>query len=246
MSWMDAVRFDERGLVPVIAQEAETNAVLMLAYANREALQRTVKTGFAHYWSRSRAELWQKGATSGHVQAVVEVRLDCDGDAVLYQVRQQGPACHTGTRTCFGSRLRDQVWEDAADAADSRHILSRVEDLLRARQTELPQGSYTTYLFGAGLDKILKKVGEESTETVIAAKNGDRNPLLAEVADLLFHLLVLLRHQDIEIAEVWAELEGRFGTRPTSYGPAGKKRQAEAMRGLDAPLADEHPDRAAG
>lgn len=225
MSWIDAVRFDERGLVPVVAQDAATGAVLMLAYANREALQCTLATGLAHYWSRSRGELWQKGATSGHVQTVADVRLDCDGDAVLYHVRQRGPACHTGTATCFQRRLQQEAWESTTAATDTRHILTRVEDLLRTRQTELPEGSYTTYLFGAGLDKILKKIGEESAETIVAAKNGASAPLIAEAADLLFHLLVLLRHEQVELTALWQEMEKRFGTRPTRYGAHGKERE---------------------
>lgn len=211
MSWIDTLSFDERGLVPVVAQEADTGEVLMLAYADREALLRTLETGRAHYWSRSRAALWQKGESSGHVQRVREVRLDCDGDAVLYRVAQTGPACHTGQGSCFHDRVEEG---EAVPAPDARPVLSRVEEVVRRRDEERPPGSYTTYLFEAGIDKILKKVGEESTEVVVAAKNPGREELRAEAADLLFHLLVLLRARGLPLAEVWEELEARFGAPP--------------------------------
>ena len=211
MSWLDQIRFGPDGLVPVVAQDAASGAVLMLAHANREALERTAATGRAHYWSRSRAELWEKGATSGHTQQVVDVRIDCDGDAVLYRVQQTGPACHTMERSCFHRALEDGELHTAATA---EHILARLESVVQARNAERPAGSYTTYLFEQGIDKILKKIGEETTETVIAAKNGDAVELRKEVADLLFHLLVLLRERELPMAEVWRELEERFGAPP--------------------------------
>lgn len=203
MSWIEKVRFDDAGLVPVVAQEVRTGEVLMLAYANREALERTVATGQAHFHSRSRGALWRKGATSGHTQEVVAIRLDCDGDAVLYQVRQTGPACHTGTQTCFDTAVQ-------GDAADGRHILARLEAIVAERFQERPDGAYTTYLFEQGVDKILKKIGEESTEVVIAAKNPGTDELRAESADLLFHLLVLLRARGLPLEEIWNELDRRF------------------------------------
>ena len=208
------MKFDERGLVPVVAQEATTGEILMLAFADREALARTAETGRAHYRSRSRDELWEKGATSGNTQALVQIRLDCDGDAVIYRVRQMGPACHTGTPSCFSERLDGDTW---TAGPDTPHILSRVEEVVRERHEERPDGSYTTYLFEKGVDKILKKVGEESTEVVIAAKNGSAPELRAESADLLFHLLVLLRERGLPLSEVWAELDARFsaGARTT-------------------------------
>lgn len=211
MRWIDHLTFDERGLVPVVAQAANTGEVLMLAYANREALARTVRTGLAHYWSRSRSELWQKGATSGHLQRVEEVRLDCDGDAVLYRVRQTGPACHTEQRSCFHRRVDG---DDFGPAADTRDVLARVEEIVHARHAQRPAGSYTTYLFDSGIDKILKKVGEEATEVVIAAKNNAPEELRSETADLLFHLLVLLRARDVPLDEVRGVLEARFGQPP--------------------------------
>lgn len=207
---MERVKFDERGLVPVVAQEAETGEVLMLAYADREALARTADSGMAHYFSRSRRELWQKGATSGNVQSVVDIRLDCDGDAVLYRVQQSGPACHTGARSCFAEKLEHQAWGPAPDA---RHVLTRIDQVVRERDEQRPAGAYSTYLFDRGVDKILKKVGEESTEVVIAAKNADAAELRAETADLLFHLLVLLRARRLPLNEVWNELSARFSGR---------------------------------
>lgn len=208
MSWLDEIRFDRDGLVPVVAQDASSGAVLMLAFANRDALERTAASGAAHYWSRSRGSLWEKGATSGNRQRVLEIRTDCDGDAVLYRVEQTGPACHTLERSCFHRILVDGALEKA-DTPE--HVLSRVEGVIRRRNADRPAGSYTTYLFESGLDKILKKIGEEATETVIAAKNGDAEELRKEVADLFFHLLVLLRARDLPLERIWTELEERFG-----------------------------------
>lgn len=235
MNGIDELAFNADGLVPVVAQDAETGEVLMLAYANREALERTRATGRAHYWSRSRGELWAKGATSGHTQQVLEVRVDCDADAVLYRVRQSGVACHTGERSCFYRRLDGGAMEPvpAREPAAQEHVLARLEEIVRQREAERPAGSYTTYLFEAGLDKILKKLGEETTEVVVAAKNLPRVPdgeqtdgdptaesaLGSEVADLLFHLLVLLRERRVPLARVWDELEARFG-QPARRGGA--------------------------
>jgi phosphoribosyl-AMP cyclohydrolase / phosphoribosyl-ATP pyrophosphohydrolase len=209
--WLDGLRFDERGLVPVVTQDAESGAVLMVAYATREALERSQETGQAHYWSRSRGAMWRKGETSGHVQEVKEIRVDCDGDTVLYRVRQTGPACHTGERSCFHRRVeRDRL----TSAEPAEHILARLEALLAQRDRDRPAGSYTTFLFEKGLDKILKKIGEEAAETVIAAKNDDDGEVVYESADLVFHLLVLLRAKGIGLEAVWAELDRRFGAAP--------------------------------
>lgn len=220
-SWIDQLKFDERGLVAVVAQEAGSGEVLMLAWADREALERTLETGRAHYWSRSRGELWQKGETSGHVQEVREVRVDCDGDAVLYRVAQTGPACHTGEGSCFHRRVENGA---LAHAGGTGHVLSRIEEIVRVREAERPEGSYTTYLFDKGVDKILKKLGEESAETIVAAKNPGTDELRSESADLLFHLLVLLRARDVPLADVYAELEGRFGAPPRDLGRLLSKR----------------------
>jgi len=220
-SWIDQLKFDERGLVAVVAQEAATGEVLMLAWADREALERTLATGRAHYWSRSRGALWQKGETSGHVQEVREVRVDCDGDAVLYRVAQSGPACHTGQGSCFHRRVDDAGLAPAGGAGD---VLSRIEEIVRAREAGRPEGSYTTYLFEKGVDKILKKLGEESAETIVAAKNPGTDELRSESADLLFHLLVLLRARGLPLAHVYAELEGRFGAPPRDLHKLASKR----------------------
>lgn len=213
MSWTDSIAFDERGLVPVVAQDAASGEVLMLAWADREALRLTRETGRAHYWSRSRRALWMKGQTSGNVQEVLEVHVDCDADAVLYRVRQSGPACHTGERSCF-HRAPGEAGAALEAAPDPRHVLARVEEVVARRDAERPEGSYTTYLFAQGMDKTLKKIGEEAAETIIAAKNGDSDELRAESADLLFHLLVLWRQQGLAADEVWTELDRRFGARP--------------------------------
>jgi phosphoribosyl-ATP pyrophosphohydrolase/phosphoribosyl-AMP cyclohydrolase len=211
MSWLDQVKFDDRGLVPVVAQEARTGEVLMLAWANAQALRLTLETGHAHYWSRSRGELWKKGDTSGNLQRLEDVRLDCDGDAVLYRVHQGGPACHTGERTCFHRVAADDT---LAPAPDARPVLARIEQIVAARDTERPEGSYTTYLFAQGIDKVLKKVGEEATETIIAAKNEGTDALRAESADLVYHLMVLWRAKGLPLDELWSELDQRFGQAP--------------------------------
>ncbi|MFL5382447.1 MAG: bifunctional phosphoribosyl-AMP cyclohydrolase/phosphoribosyl-ATP diphosphatase HisIE [Longimicrobiaceae bacterium] len=211
MSWIDQVKLDDRSLVPVVAQDARTGEVLMLAWANAEALRRTAETGRATYWSRSRAELWTKGETSGNAQAVEEVRVDCDGDAVLYRVRQTGPACHTGARSCF---FRAVEGGELREGDDPRPVLARIEETIAAREAERPEGSYTTYLFAQGVDKVLKKVGEEAAETIIAAKNEGTEQLRAESADLVYHLMVLWRAKGLSLDELWAELDRRFGRKP--------------------------------
>ena len=208
MSWLDELRFDASGLLPVVAQDVDSGEVLMVAFANRDALERTIATGAAHYFSRSRASLWRKGETSGHVQDVEDVRVDCDGDAVLYRVRQTGPACHTLQPSCFHRSVTDHR---LAPSERGLPMLTRVAEIVRERQRTRPAGSYTTYLFDQGVDKILKKVGEESTEVVIAAKNGSAAELRSEIADLFFHVLVLLQERGVALGEVWDELERRFG-----------------------------------
>jgi phosphoribosyl-ATP pyrophosphohydrolase/phosphoribosyl-AMP cyclohydrolase len=211
MAWLEEIRFDDRGLVPVIAQEAGSGDVLMLAWANRDALERTAESGRAHYWSRSRQALWMKGETSGHIQSLVEIRVDCDGDAVLYRVNQTGPACHTGAADCF---FRAVDGDELVESPAAAHVLARIDDTVVSRIREPKAGSYTNYLLDSGLDKVLKKVGEETTEVVIAAKNGSADELRSETADLLFHLIVLLRVRDLPLDAIWEELEERFGRPP--------------------------------
>jgi phosphoribosyl-ATP pyrophosphohydrolase/phosphoribosyl-AMP cyclohydrolase len=225
MPWTDQITFDERGLVPVVAQDARTGEVLMLAWANAEALRLTQQTGRAHYWSRSRGAMWAKGETSGHVQEIVDVRVDCDADSVLYRVRQTGPACHTGERSCF-YRAVDGAETELGEAADPRPMLARLESIIEERERTRPEGSYTTYLFAQGVDKVLKKVGEETAETIIAAKNGDNTELTAESADLLFHLMVLWRARGLAADDVWGELERRFGAPPREGSTEGRASRA--------------------
>ncbi len=198
------IRYDEGGLVPVVAQDAKTGEVLMLAYANREAVERTKETGDAHYYSRSRGELWHKGATSGNTQKVLEVRLDCDGDALLYRVEPAGPACHTGERGCFFTKIHGGPDEDAADLG---RTLGRLAGVISARRREMPEGSYTAKLLGRGAPYVAQKVGEEAVEVVVAALEDDR--LAEESADLLYHLLVLLEERGISTDEVARVLDER-------------------------------------
>ncbi|MGH8588584.1 MAG: phosphoribosyl-AMP cyclohydrolase, partial [Gammaproteobacteria bacterium] len=270
--WLDRIAWDAQGLVPVIAQEQASGRVLMLAWMDREALLRTVDSGEAVYWSRSRGRLWQKGETSGHLQRVVEVRLDCDGDAVLLVVTQAGGiACHTGRESCFFARLEDTGWsvvdpvlKDPAaiyggapaltpaqadgppplpspvrrkrgqgreipgslpcaagegqgggppdpPAKAPETILTRLAAVLEARKHADPETSYVAGLYAKGLDAILKKLGEEATETLLAAKGGDRHALVYETADLWFHSLVTLAALDLGPDAVLEELGRRFG-----------------------------------
>jgi len=205
------VRYAADGLVPCIVQDASTGEVVTLAYANELALTKTFETGETHFWSRSRQELWHKGATSGNVQRVVRVALDCDHDAVLMQVDPAGPACHTNAVGCF----RDEASEGASgapsgDAADMPpfQVLSDLAAVIAGRAGEAPEGSYTARLL-ADQDLALKKIGEEATEVVIAAKGGDRPQLVYESADLLYHLLVALQAADVPLTDVLAELASR-------------------------------------
>ena len=196
---LNKVKFDERGLIPAIVQHATTREVLTLAYMNEDSLARTIETQQTWFWSRSREELWHKGETSGNTQRVVSVTLDCDRDAIVVLVDPAGPACHTGARSCF----------DIDPSHDLGSVLDQLYRLIQSRERERPDGSYTTYLFEAGIDKILKKLGEESAETIIAAKNEDRERLGSEVSDLLYHLLVLLVARGVSLEEIGKELRRR-------------------------------------
>jgi phosphoribosyl-AMP cyclohydrolase / phosphoribosyl-ATP pyrophosphohydrolase len=194
-NWIEAVRFGDDGLVPVVAQSALSGEVLMLAYADREALEQTRATGQAHYHSRSRGALWRKGETSGRTQAIQDVRVDCDGDAVLYVVRQHGPACHTGAPTCFGE--------------PTGGTLTRLAHTVAERARTKPAGSYTARLLDEGVATIARKVGEEAVETVVAATAEDGKRLASEAADLLYHLLVLLAATELPLDRVLEELDSR-------------------------------------
>jgi phosphoribosyl-AMP cyclohydrolase / phosphoribosyl-ATP pyrophosphohydrolase len=206
------VRWPESGLLPVVMQDAVTGEVLQLAYANAEALALTQQTGRAHFYSRSRREIWDRGKTSGLRFAVREIRLDCDGDALLYVVEASGPACHTGERSCFFTALADGTVEraPAAPALASRAgVLLEVWQTIQERKRTMPEGSYVRYLLSEGIDKIGKKIGEEAAEVIIAGKNGVADRTSSEVADLWFHSLVLLAACDVAPDEVFAQLEGR-------------------------------------
>ena len=207
-AWLSHIKFSADGLVPVVAQESRSGNVLMVAYANLEALRRTRSSGLAHYYSRSRQSLWQKGATSGHVQRVAEIRVDCDGDAILYRVEQTGPACHTGDPTCFARVVTPGGGTDHTPDPGG-HPLERLAARIRARATERPDGSYTVRLLDHGPIKIAQKVGEEAVEVVVAALAQEDQRVVAETADLMYHLLVLLEARSVPLDRVWRELEER-------------------------------------
>ncbi|WP_062237966.1 phosphoribosyl-AMP cyclohydrolase [Fictibacillus sp. FJAT-27399] len=260
---VSSVKFDEKGLVPAIVQDARTKTVLTLAYMNEESLKKTLEIGETVFYSRSRQELWHKGETSGNTQKVVDIRMDCDHDALVVFVDPKGPACHTGAESCFSGEasLRGSVDEEPlrgsvtgeslrgsvtgtissvpvtdvpatdgsvtdgsategktsygdvvpgkAGGSKSPEILNVLQGLIAERERQMPEGAYTTYLFDKGVDKILKKVGEEASEVIIAAKNRDKEELKWEAADLIYHLLVLLQEQKLPFAEVLGVLEER-------------------------------------
>lgn len=212
---LSQIRWNADGLVPAVVQDAVSKDVLMLAYMNDESLKRTLESGQTWFWSRSRGEYWHKGATSGHTQQVKSIRYDCDADTLLVKVIPNGPACHTGTYTCFTGEIalveNSQEAAVQASAADGERfgMLGKLEAVIAARDAERPEGAYTTYLFEKGVDKILKKVGEEAAEVIIAAKNNDNDELRYEASDLIFHLLVLLRNQKLPLDDLMVELDRR-------------------------------------
>ena len=197
---IDDLKFDEKGLIPAIVQDADTGRVLTLAYMNRESLSISLERALTCFWSRSRQELWLKGETSGNFQHIVSITADCDRDALLVRVHPDGPACHLGTASCFENPL--VIGEEAFS-------LDGLYDLLLDRKEKLPEGSYTSYLFQKGADKILKKVGEESTEVIIAGKGGDRAETVYEIADLAYHVMVLMVEMGIRPEEIRHELASR-------------------------------------
>lgn len=256
---IDALRYDDRGLAPAVVQDARDGTVLMLGYMNAEALARTMESGDVHFWSRSRGALWLKGETSGNYLRLVEIRVDCDGDALLVRALPEGPTCHTGERSCFSRRLPAQVSHaeplataslagapappspiDAAPplhppartpasdspptetrppGADSSTALNRLWATIEARRAQPEPGSYTNHLLDAGIDRIGRKIGEESAETIIAAKNDSPLELGREVADLFYHALVLLAARGVSLPDVYAELDARHGA-PRRHGQA--------------------------
>lgn len=202
MLQIEDLKFDEKGLIPAVVVDAESKKVLTVAYMNKESLQISMEEGRTCFWSRSRQELWRKGDTSGNVQHIVSITADCDRDALTVEVLKDGPACHLGTDSCFN----DLVYVNPERSAFS---LQGLMDMLEGRKIEKPEGSYTTYLFEKGLDKILKKVGEESTEVIIAAKAEDKEETIYEIADLAYHVMVLMVEAGISLEDVRKELASR-------------------------------------
>jgi phosphoribosyl-ATP pyrophosphohydrolase/phosphoribosyl-AMP cyclohydrolase len=213
------IKWDDAGLVPAVVQDAQSKEVLMMAYMNRESLLLSMENGVTWFWSRSRNELWNKGATSGHTQRIISMAYDCDGDTLIVKVEQKGPACHTGRYSCFFNPIEvsgNAAPEETAQTTAERFAtIGQLESVIAERYAERPEGSYTTYLFEKGVDKILKKVGEEASEVIIAAKNKDNDELRSEVSDLIFHLMVLLRERGLPLDDVIREINGRHG-KPTT------------------------------
>lgn len=199
---LDTLKFDEKGLIPAIVVDVDTKKVLTLAYMNRESLEISIREKRTCFWSRSRQELWRKGETSGNVQHIVSITADCDRDALTVLVKKDGPACHLGTDSCF----EYPVWEN-----EDLHPFSMegLMEMLIGRKTEKKEGSYTSYLFEKGIDKILKKVGEESTEVIIAGKAGDKRETVYEIADLTYHVMVLMIEMGISLEDILTELASR-------------------------------------
>lgn len=199
---IDELKFDEKGLIPAVVVDVYSREVLTVAYMNRESLQISMNEGRTCFWSRSRQELWRKGETSGNVQRIAEIIADCDRDALVVLVEKDGPACHTGAESCFHNPL----WE-----SETLHdfTLDGLMNLIRGRKTEPKEGSYTSYLFEKGMDKMLKKVGEESTEVIIAAKDQDKKETIYEIADLVYHVMVVMVEMGISIEDITRELASR-------------------------------------
>ncbi|MDS1028989.1 bifunctional phosphoribosyl-AMP cyclohydrolase/phosphoribosyl-ATP diphosphatase HisIE [Bacillota bacterium LX-D] len=208
------IKYNSEGLIPAIIQEAKSGKVLMLAYMNEESLQKSLAAGETWFYSRSRQELWHKGATSGHVQKIKEMYFDCDADTLLIKVEQTGASCHEGYHSCFHNKLeldgKSKVQEvQQSGGLKLGGVLQEIHEVILDRQEKRPEKSYTTYLFEKGIDKILKKVGEETAEVIIAAKNNSESEVAYEVSDLLYHLLVLLVQQCVSLEKIAEELQGR-------------------------------------
>lgn len=198
---INTLKFDEKGLIPAIIVDAESKKVLTLAYMNKESLEISMREGKTCFWSRSRKELWRKGETSGNYQYIQSITADCDRDALVVMVKKDGPACHTGADSCFNDTIFGTTCVDFSVSSLYKKLLGRKE--------QMPEGSYTTYLFEKGIDKILKKIGEESTEVIVAAKGADRAETIYELADLMYHSLVLMVEMGITVEDVRAELASR-------------------------------------
>lgn len=195
--FIEQIHFDEKGLIPAIAFDVISSKVVMLAYMSRESIEETLATGYCTYFSRSRQKLWQKGESSGHLQKLRSMKLDCDGDTLLLEIEQTGMACHTGNFSCFFREMKDGTWVLAEDDNSIGRGMALEYDIVKERAEHPVEGSYTNYLLREGVDKICKKVGEESTECVIAAKNRSKEELTYEAADLIYHMTVLLYEQGL-------------------------------------------------
>ena len=206
---LEKICFDEKGLVPAVVQDISTGTVLMLAYMNRESLAKTIETGTTWFYSRSRQELWNKGATSGHMQQVREMYYDCDGDTLLVKVEQVGAACHEGTFSCFSRKFGDAEPTQTDRPVTPEDVLPELYEVIEERRQNPVEGSYTHSLFEKGQDKILKKVGEEAAETIIASKNNSQGEVIYEMADLWYHCLVLLAWHGVGLEELLSELGKR-------------------------------------
>ncbi|HWK23264.1 MAG TPA: bifunctional phosphoribosyl-AMP cyclohydrolase/phosphoribosyl-ATP diphosphatase HisIE [Ureibacillus sp.] len=207
---IEGLKFDNNGLITAVVQDAQSKEVLTVAYMNEESLQKTIETGETWFYSRSRQELWHKGETSGNTQKVISIKADCDQDALVVEVLPAGPACHNGTTSCFTNSIVEN------DPVGSVDIIPELVNIIRQREIDMPEGAYTTYLFDKGIDKICKKVGEEATEVVIGAKNRDAEEVKWEAADLLYHLLVLLQEQKINVYDVLEVLKTRHNEKRAS------------------------------
>jgi phosphoribosyl-ATP pyrophosphohydrolase/phosphoribosyl-AMP cyclohydrolase len=219
---LEQIKFNENGLVPVIVQDVSSGQVLMLAYANKDAIQKTIDSGKSHFWSRSREKLWMKGEKSGNVQDIKELYYDCDIDTILYLVQQTGVACHTGERTCFYRSTNGNQEAPTFGSSDSSKTLDEVYEVILDRKLNPKDGSYVSGLFEKGLDKILKKIGEEAGETIIGAKNGDKKEIIYETADLWFHSMIVLSYFGITPNDIYDELGRRFGKPKEAYRQESK------------------------
>ncbi len=210
---LENLKFNTQGLIPTIVQDANTKEVLMMAWMNKESLEKTLETKNTWFYSRSRQKLWQKGETSGNTQAVKDIKYDCDNDTLLVLAEPKGPACHTGAGTCFHRKLEDgiEATEEITEAksAVQGSVIEQLYELISERKKDMPEGSYTTTLFKEGIGKIAAKISEESTEVIEAAFEKDKKEIIWEAADLLYHLLVLLAAKDVTLQEVENELAGR-------------------------------------
>lgn len=223
MADLEQITFDEHGLVPAVIQDWRDGSILMVGFMNREALEQTWRKKSVHFWSRSRQKLWEKGETSGNRLLVKTLFVDCDHDTVLVKAEPSGPTCHTGEQTCFFTRVDEQGTIEAGKTRDAHGaILEAVHRTVLDRKASMKAGSYVSSLFEGGQDRILKKVAEEAGEVLLASKNGKRDEVIYEVADLFFHTLVMLGYHDIALREIYEELARRFGRSGLRLGQPGK------------------------